>query len=173
MESRHCQCELLVRSRRPLIRGLIPFGRKQETILGEAGRHGLRMGLTLPVGVTGEPSGCCSFVTSKSELPSRWHQRAAALIGADAFREARRLHGFPARDSKMPELSPRKREILELAAQGKTDPEIAIILGLKTSSVESYMAQMRQAFDVYGRTQLCNAALRFGLLAFEDAISGF
>ncbi len=155
------------------IRGLIPFGRKQEAILNEACRHDLRTGLTLPVGVIGEPSGCCSFVTSNSELPSRWHQRAAAIIGADAFREARRLHGFPAYAEKVPELSPRKREILELAAQGKTDPEIAIILGLKTSSVETYMAQMRQAFDVYGRTQLCNAALRFGLLAFEDAISGF
>lgn len=155
------------------VRQLIPFRRKQEIILHEAHRHNLRVGLTVPLGVIGEPPGCFSFVTSKPDLPSRWHLRAATLIAVDAFHEARRLHGFPGPVRTLPELSPRKREILELAALGKTDPEIAIILGLKPSSVETYMAQMRRLFGVYGRTQLCNQALRFGLLAFEDAISGF
>ena len=155
------------------IRDLIPFMRRQEMILREASRHSLCVGLTVPLGVTGEPPGCFSFVTSKPELPSRWHQRAAALIAADAFHEARRLHGFPARATTGPQLSKRKLEILELAAIGKTDREIGMILGIKQSSVETYMYQMRQAFDVYSRTQLCNNALRLGMLAFEDAISGF
>lgn len=155
------------------IRDIIPIRPSQEIILQEAYRHNLRIGLTVPLGVIGEPPGCFSFVTSKSELPSRWHQRAAALIAADAFHEARRLHGFPARTTTVPHLSDRKREILELAAIGKTDREIGMILGIKQCSVETYMTQMRQTFDVYSRTQLCNNALRFGLLPFEDAISGF
>lgn len=152
---------------------LLPITRKQEAIFQEANRHGLRMGLTLPVGVIGEPPGCCSFVTRRRSLPSHWHCRAATLICAEAFREARRLHGFPARAKKMPNLSPRKREILQLAALGKTDIEIAMILGLKRSTVETYMAQLRQLFDVYSRTQLAILALRFGLIGFEDAMSGF
>jgi DNA-binding CsgD family transcriptional regulator len=155
------------------LRRLIPVRPKQEIILREAVQHDLRTGLTVPLGVIGEPPGCFSFVTSKSDRPSRWRQRAAMLIAVDAFHEARRLHGFPGPVKTLPELSPRKREVLELAAIGKTDPEIATILGLKPSSVETYMAQMRQLFGVYGRTQLCNQALRFGLIAFEDAISGF
>lgn len=152
---------------------LLPITRKQEAIFQEAHRHGLRMGLTLPVGVVGEPPGCCSFVTHRRSLPSHWHRRAATLIGAEAFREARRLHGFPARAKKLPNLSPRKREILQLAALGKTDIEVAMILGLKRSTVETYMAQLRQLFDVYSRTQLAILALRFGLIGFEDAMSGF
>lgn len=152
---------------------LIPFTPRREAIMVEADRHGLRTGLTLPVSVTGEPPGCCSFVTSRSILPSRWHCRAAALIGAEAFREARRLHGWPEQSSRLPQLSPRKLEILQLAATGKTDLEIAMILSLKRSTVETYMAQLRLAFDVYSRAQLCVCAVRFGLVAFDDAMAGF
>lgn len=148
---------------------LIPFMRQQKIILREACRHNLKIGLTVPLGVTGEPPGCFSFVTSKSKLPSRWHQRAAALIATDAFHEARRLHGFPARAEQVPHLSPRKLEILQLNALNKTDPEIAMILGIATPTVRTYMTELRQLFDVYGRTQLATAALRFGLVAFEDA----
>lgn len=152
---------------------LIAYTHRQKTILAEAGHHGLRTGFTVPVGVIGEPPGCCSFTRDADELPSRWHCRAAALIGAEAFRRARRLHGYPANAKRAPHLSDRKLEILQLAALGKTDPEIAIILGLKPSTVETYMAQLRQSFDVYSRSQLTAQALRFGLVAFEDAISGF
>lgn len=156
-----------------MARKLIPFFQQQEVIMQEAFRHGLKVGLTLPVGVTGEPPGCCSFVSSRPQLPSRWRCRAATLIGAEAFREARRLHGFPARAKQVPHLSDRKLEILQLAALGKTDPEIADILGLMPSTVETYMAQLRQTFDVYSRSQLVADGLRFGLIAFEDAIPGF
>ncbi len=152
------------------IRKLIAFGREQQIVMREARHHNLRMGLTMPVGVTGEPPGCISFVTSKLELPSRWHCRAAELIGGEAFREARRLHGFPGCARTVPDLSPRKREILELAAQGKTDPEIASILDIGKPTVRTHMTELRYIFDVYCRTQLANAALRLGLVSFDDAL---
>jgi len=149
---------------------LIVMARNHLRIFSEAQRHGLRTGFTLPVGVMGEPHGCCSFASDASDLPSRWYRRAAALIGADAFREARRLHGFPARAKQLPRLSDRKLECLQLVAIGKTDPEIAMILGLKDSTVRSYMVQLRQDFGVFSRTQLATEALRFGLVGYDDAI---
>lgn len=149
---------------------LISLARRHLRILGEAQRHGLTTGFTLPVGVVGEPHGCCSFASDATELPSRWYCRAATLIGADAFREARRLHGFPGHAKRLPQLSDRKLECLELLAIGKTDPEIALILGLRPSTVRSYMVQLRQDFDVFSRTQLAAEALRFGLVSYDDAI---
>lgn len=149
---------------------LIPFGRNQLTILSEAQSHGLQTGFTLPVGVMGEPHGCCSFSSDKPELPSRWHRRAATLIAADAFREARRLHGFPARARRVPRLSKRKLECLRLLAIGKTDGEIATILGLKKPTVRTYMTSLRKDFDVVSRAQLTADALRFGFVGFDDAI---
>jgi hypothetical protein len=53
-------------------------------------------------------------------------------------------------------------EVVRLAAIGKSDREIAMILKLKSSTIETYMAQLRQAFDVYSRTQVCLTAARPG-----------
>lgn len=152
------------------IPALVPLTPQRQMILGEAARHGLRTGFTLPIGVLGEPHGCCSFVSDRPRLPSRWYCRAAALIGADAFREARRLHGFPQGANSIPLLSPRKLECLRFAAMGKTDSEIAIILGIKETTVRTYMLMLRQEFDVVSRTQLAVEALRLGLIGYDDAI---
>lgn len=152
------------------MRYLIPFGERQEWVIREAQRHGLCNGYTLPVGVTGEPSGCCSFATDRSALPAPERCRAASLLGAEAFCQARRLHGFPARANPPPRLSRRKLECLRFLAIGKTDGEIAIILGLSEPTIRTYMTMLRRDFDVVSRAQLIASALRFGLVGFDDAI---
>ena len=149
---------------------LIHLGHRQRRVLADARRHGLHNGFTLPVGVMGEPSGCCSFTCAKPELPSRWRCRAAALIAADAFSRARQLHGFPARARQLPHLSKRELECLCLIAIGKTDEVIGSILGLSPTTTRSYAAALRRKFDVVSRQQLSVEALRFGLIGFDDAI---
>jgi len=152
------------------VANFIPFGSKQITILAEAERHGLRNGITLPAGVMGEPTGCCSFSCDRSELPSRWRCRAAALIGADAFREARRIHGLPVPLRHLPALSRRKLECLRLIAEGWSDKQIALALGLSPATVCTYVAMLRRDFDVVSRVQLAVEALRFALIGYDDAI---
>ena len=149
---------------------LPPLSTRQRFILGEASRHGLRNGFTLPVGVMGEPLGCCSFVCDDAELPSPWFCRAAALIGAEAFREARRLHGFPAHAKALPQLSDRKLQCLQLLAMGRTDEQIAAQLGIAVSTVRTHKTALFHDFDVCGRTQLTAEALRFGLVGYDDAL---
>src|SRR3546814_1666874 len=51
------------------ISGLIDIEPRHQLIFKEAKRHGLVCGLHLPVGVVGEPPGCCSFATSSLNLP--------------------------------------------------------------------------------------------------------
>lgn len=148
----------------------VPLTNRHIRVMHEANRHGFRNGFTVPAGVMGEPLGCCSFSTNKSELPSIWRCRAAAMIGALAFAAARRLHGFPARAKEVPQLSRRKLECLRYCALGKTDGEIATILGLRESTVRTYMAMLRKDFDVVARSQLTAAALRFGFVGYDDAI---
>lgn len=149
---------------------LVPMGTAQQAIMASAARHGLCSGLSVPLGVIGEPLGCCSFATARADLPSRWQCRAAAFIAGVGFHEARRLTGYPAALPPVSGLSPRKLEVLRFAAMGKTDPEIAMILGLSRTTIETYMAQLRRALDVYTRTQLCVAALRLGFIGMDDAV---
>jgi DNA-binding CsgD family transcriptional regulator len=149
---------------------LVPFGPRQRLILAEASRHGLCNGFTLPVGVAGEPTGCCSFSCDMRQLPSPWRCRAAALIAAEAFHEARRLHGFPARARQLPHLSKRELECLRLIAIGKTDDVIATILSLSVKTIRSYAASLRRKFNVSSRQQLAVDALRFALISYDEAI---
>jgi len=152
---------------------LIPFGPRQSKIIAEARRHGLRAGISVPIGVVGEPHGCCSFVCRESKLPARECQRAAILIASDAFCVARRLHGYPANAYPIPRLSNRKLECLRYVSCGKTDGEIATILGLSEPTIRTYMTLLRRDFDVVSRAQLTAAALRFGFISYDDAIPAF
>ncbi|MCE9557403.1 MAG: helix-turn-helix transcriptional regulator [Armatimonadetes bacterium] len=52
------------------------------------------------------------------------------------------------------ELPTRKREILELAAQGLTDKEIAAQLGIEVSTVQSHWKVLRRQFKAVSRTEV-------------------
>jgi DNA-binding CsgD family transcriptional regulator len=145
------------------------FTRRHETILAEARRHGLHLGFTLPVGVMGEPHGCCSFATD-GELPPVWHLRAATLIGAAAFHEARRLHGFPRHGRPVPRISHQKLQVLRLIARGQTDRQIATLLGIGYPTARTHTTHLLRDFDVHSRAQLTAEALRFGFVSYDEVL---
>jgi DNA-binding CsgD family transcriptional regulator len=147
------------------------FDPMQTRILREAGRHGLKLGFTVPVAVPGEPAGCCTFATDAAQLPPAPVCRAAAWIADEAFLVARRLYGYPAPiEDIAPHLAPRKLECLKWAAVGRTDEQIATIMGAKVSTIRTYMADLRRLFGVGSRTELARAAQRAGLVGIEDEL---
>jgi LuxR family quorum-sensing system transcriptional regulator CciR len=85
------------------------------------------------------------------------------------LRAARRLSGSFA-PSERPHLSRREIECLQLVAIGKTDWEIAAILGISVQTARQYVKRARRAYDVVSRTQLVVLGLRDAWLGFEDAI---
>jgi LuxR family quorum-sensing system transcriptional regulator CciR len=101
-------------------------------------------------------------------LPERRLQ-CAELIGVHAFRTARRLHGLAA-GSRVPRLSRRERQCLRLVAAGKTDWEIAAILGISVETARQYVKSARAAYDVVSRAQLVACGLRDALLSYDEAI---
>jgi LuxR family quorum-sensing system transcriptional regulator CciR len=149
--------------------GLIPLNRRHREILAESARFGIGPGYTVPANVPGEPGGSCSFaVRSGRTLPHR-RLLCAEQIGAHAFRAARRIHDYPALAAH-PRLSRRQLECLQLLAAGKTDWEIARILGLAVETARHYVKSARAAYDVVSRTQLVVHGLRDSRISFDDAI---
>jgi LuxR family quorum-sensing system transcriptional regulator CciR len=148
---------------------LLPLTARHRQILARSARHGLGDGFTVPANVPGEPGGSCSFaVRAGRALPAR-NLLAAELIGAHAFRAARRLHDYPALGPR-PHLSRRELECLRLVAAGKSDRDIATILGLSTETVRQYVRRARAAYDVVSRTQLVVHGLRDAWIGFDEAI---
>lgn len=59
-------------------------------------------------------------------------------------------------------LTNREREVLTLSAQGKTAPEIGIILGLSTRTIEAFIASSIEKTNSSNRTQAVVEAIRAG-----------
>ena len=148
---------------------LLPLDSSQRHILERSRHHGLGPGFTVPANVPGEPSGSCSFAVRRGRsLPERRLQ-CAELIGVHAFRAARRIYGFAA-EGRVPWLSRRERQCLRLVAAGKTDWEIAAILGISVETAHQYVKRARAAYDVVSRAQLVACGLRDALVSFDEAI---
>ncbi len=64
-----------------------------------------------------------------------------------------------------PKLTDRQREILQWAAEGKTDKEIAAILNVSEHTIDKYMRQCRESLAAPNRTAAIVRALRLGLIA--------
>ena len=148
---------------------LVPIGRRARDMLERSRRFDIGDGFTVPVNVPGEPSGSCSFaVRTGLELPLE-RLLCAEQIGGHAFRAARRLHDYPA-SGRCPHLSRRERQCVRLLAAGKTDWEIAAILGIGVETAHQYVKRARAAYDVVSRAQLVACVLRDALVSFDEAI---
>jgi DNA-binding NarL/FixJ family response regulator len=65
-------------------------------------------------------------------------------------------------------LTPRQREILQLAAEGHSSKEIGQRLGLSYRTVEAHRAQLMERLGLHDLTGLVRFAVRVGLVAPED-----
>jgi LuxR family transcriptional regulator, quorum-sensing system regulator CciR len=147
----------------------IRLSKRHRTTLEKSQRFGLGSGFTIPANLPGEPGGSCSFAVRRGrDLP---HQRlmCAELVGARAFRAARRIHGLWARPAR-PHLSRRELQCLRLVALGKTDWEASRILGISLETARQYVKRARAAYNAVSRTQLVVYGLRDAWISFEDAI---
>lgn len=148
---------------------MIRLAERQAAILARSRHHGIGAGFTVPANVPGEPSGSCSFaVRVRAELP-RQRLMCAELVGAHAFRAARRI-SMPQDRQERPQLSRREVQCLRLVAAGKTDWEIARILGISVETARQYVKRARAAYDVVSRAQLVACGLRDALVSFDEAI---
>lgn len=93
--------------------------------------------------------------------------QSAYIIGAYAFDTARRLYG-PMTHLERPHLSRREVQCVRLVAIGKTDWEIAKILGISFETVRQYLKHARRSYGVVTRTQLVVAALRDDWISLDE-----
>lgn len=148
---------------------LMPLSAAQRRIIERSGDFGLGPGFTIPANVPGEPSGSCSFAVARGQPLPAGSLMSAELVGVHAFRAARRIYGF-AGAGAVPRLSRRERQCLRLVAAGKTDWEIAQILGICVETARQYVKRARAAYDVVSRAQLVACGLRDALVSFDEAI---
>jgi two-component system response regulator NreC len=61
-------------------------------------------------------------------------------------------------------LTNRKRQVLQLIAEGKTSKEIAVILGVTVKTAESHRSTLMKKLDIHSTAELVRYAIRRGLV---------
>ncbi len=61
-------------------------------------------------------------------------------------------------------LTPREREVLQLIAEGKTNKDIATLLGISVYTVDAHRGKVMEKLNLHSTGELVRFALRSGLI---------
>jgi LuxR family quorum-sensing system transcriptional regulator CciR len=148
---------------------MIVLSADDRRILDLARCQGIGDGFTVPAHVPGEAHGSCSFACAADDPFSERHLSLLQLVGAFSFEAARRMRR--ARFAAPPiQLTDRQRECVMWAARGKSDWEIARILGISHETVIEHLRHARERYGVGKRTLLAIHALFDGTIGFLDVL---
>ena len=74
-----------------------------------------------------------------------------------------RLGALPKPAEAAPALTPRELEVLQLIVHGKSNKEIAAVLGLSVNTVAVHRANLMQTLGIHNTAELVVYAIRNGL----------
>ncbi|MBS7554839.1 autoinducer binding domain-containing protein [Ancylobacter dichloromethanicus] len=132
-----------------------------KLIRGEAGEFGLRIGHVVPVPTL---DGSLATISFGGEAPEMSADAKDALTFAAAYAVGRLLH-VPRRSVDVEvTMTPRETDVLLWAAEGKSDWDIATILGISRPTVLKHMRSARDKLDAMNRTHAVVKAIRGRLI---------
>ena len=89
--------------------------------------------------------------SERSVFPSR-----VSDLLMDSYRKRRGVGQF----SKLPQLSPREREVVQLLAESKTSKEVAMVLNISLKTVETHRSNILLKLNLHSVTELVLYAVR-------------
>jgi LuxR family quorum-sensing system transcriptional regulator CciR len=148
---------------------MIALTDSDRRVLDLARKEGIGEGFTVPAHVPGEAHGSCSFACAPGDPFLEQNLSLLQLVGAFAFEAARRMRRD--RFAREPvRLTDRQRECVMLAARGKSDWEIARVLGLSEATVGEHLRHAYERYGVGKRTLVAVHALFDGTIGFLEVL---
>ena len=148
---------------------MIALTPEDRRVLELARGHGIGEGYTVPAHVPGEAHGSCSFACGGGDPFSEQNLPLLQLVGAYSFEAARRMRRLRHSTAPIP-LTDRQRECVMWAARGKSDWEIARILGISEETVGEHLRHARARYGVGKRTLVAIHSLFDGTIGFLDVL---
>lgn len=128
-----------------------------KLIQGEASEFGLRCGQVVPVPTLDGTITAISFGGSHAEISE---EAKDALTFAASYAVGRLLHAPREADDREIHMTPRELDCLLWAAEGKSDWDIATILGISRPTVLKHVRSAREKLDAVNRTHAVVKAMR-------------
>jgi DNA-binding NarL/FixJ family response regulator len=120
-------------------------------------------------------SGASGYVL-KGSAPGELELALAAVARGDVFLSPAisrhvievYLNGSGKQVSSLEQLTQRQREILQLIAEGRSNKEMARLLGASVKTIESHRASLMERLDIHDVAGLVRYAIRNGLVSPDD-----
>lgn len=139
-----------------------------KLIAGNAADFGMSTnGFTVPIPMA---NGGRAFIVFGTDMPaSEWHrflrERQAALeLIAYKLHHVQLMHGGGDEAADALAISERERETMAWVGAGKSDEDVATILGITERTVRAHLVSARQKLDATNRTHLIAKGIAFGLI---------
>lgn len=130
-------------------------------VMEEAGDFRLKSGFTIPLAtLEGDVAGLSVAGEHLEIAPAE--RGMLTLLATYALGRSFALRS--AQCAQSPSLTPREREALQWAAEGKSEWEIGEIMGISEHGVDKHMRTARQKLGTTSRTQAVAEAIRQGLI---------
>lgn len=144
----------------------------QKKLLAEAATFGLVHGYTVPIDVSWIPGSLrasCSVVPDSDAVePSSYLTVQVMALYLYACVSSAQARGSIGRLTTPTELTPRERQCLTLAAQGKDDWSIGRVLSLSQHTVHSHIERVKQRYQVSTRVQAVVQGVMTGQISLGD-----
>lgn len=151
---------------------IIQLSSKDREHFRAAQKAGVENGYSVPLTSRGEIGASFNFATPTRQRMKEVDFFYSSMVGRLAFEACRQLivndSGSP--KTERVELTPRQRDCLILAAQGKTDWEIGRILGISEETASLHLKTARERYGVTKRMSLAIRALYDGHISFAEVI---
>lgn len=142
---------------------------EQQMMMLNAAKHGIAHGFTIPIRLPSFPNALpasCSVVPDNPLIEPRSYF-AVVGMAIHLCAAANRVHD--AHDAPNPvELSRRERQCILLIAQGRTDAEIASLLGMTRSTAHTYVERLKTRLGVATRTEAVAKAIITGVITVSE-----
>ncbi|GAA0685248.1 LuxR family transcriptional regulator [Marinobacterium maritimum] len=139
-----------------------------KRLIHEGADAGLRSGISFPmVSLAGEIAGFAIARSDPGPAKNDYDLMARLYLLGTFFHETYRTMYQQQKHVEMPGLTAREHDVLLWAAEGKTDQEIAIILGITFHTVRFHWRQIFRKLNVNGRSYAITKAIRLGLVTPE------
>lgn len=141
------------------------FSDAQREFYNAAWDYGWRDAFAVPIHGPGSLQGLVTMATKREGLRLDTRSRAALEAMARAIWErCRGSEGFGVSAPAIPMLSSREIECLQWAAAGKTDGDIAAILGIKPATAHFHIERAKKKFGVKTRVEAVAVGVLHGII---------
>jgi LuxR family quorum-sensing system transcriptional regulator CciR len=152
------------------IPNLIELTPVQRELFEQGRAVGIVDGFTVPAKASGLSNGSCNFAIGPDRELPRSNLLLAELVGIHSLHAARMLVERAHAQAERPRLTPRQRDCIELVGHGKTDWEIAQILGISPATVKDHIDDARRKYGVSKRVQIVLRAAFDGYVELSSLV---